>query len=62
MSRLSVVNPADIFVLVRQFPQPGASFNVVAGDRAYPNIEYEHIITNFVVDNWWNILLLATDN
>jgi hypothetical protein len=38
MNRLCIVNPADIFVLVRQFSQPGASCDIFSGDRAYPDI------------------------
>jgi hypothetical protein len=49
MSRLCVVNPTDIFVLVRQFSQPGASFDIISGNGAYPNIVYELIAAD---GNW----------
>jgi hypothetical protein len=38
MFGFEIVNPTDIFVLVRQFSQPRASFDIISGYGAYPDI------------------------
>ncbi len=32
------MNAADIFFLLGQFPKPRASFDIIMGDRANPNV------------------------
>ena len=45
------MNTTNIFVLIGKLSEPRASFYIIMGDRANPNIIYEMVITKL---NWIN--------
>ncbi len=45
MGRFYIMNPADVFIFVRQFPEPGASGNILTCFRVDPDIVNRLVLT-----------------
>ena len=59
MLRLHVRDAADVFILSRQFPQPGTTFSLIARLRIEPEISYVMIRTDRYKNNPFQNIVAA---